>query len=199
MKLYKKITILTLLCIPLSLFGNIGVGLTTYNFPSSDYSDNRENVEFLIPIQLNPGFRLEPSIRYSSHKNDYNDTSWDEIENSQNDVLEISLGLFYTKHINEKTTLYLGPKIGYISYTNKYTYTWDDEDSYSESNTMNGYSFSPCIGMEYEIIENLRFGGEVSIRYEKTNGDIIGDEEEYGSSETESTTTISKFIMRYFF
>lgn len=205
MTFYKKTIMIALLCIPLYTFGNIGIGLSTFNYDSGNYYENNySSSEILIPIQISNSFRLEPSLRYSAYKTTDEITVEEYEYEYKSEVIDIALGIFYTSQIKKKFTFYIGPRIGYISYNASRTYTYAyDNDIYSDEYPSSGYTFSPSLGLEYEFFDNFRIGGELSVRYEKIFGDLNesynGEEEDTGDNNDESTTTVAKFILRYFF
>ncbi len=127
-----------------------------------------------MPIKINEGLRLEPSIYYYKSKDtgEFSGTSED---------YELLVGFFNLRQQSDKSKIYYGARVGYSA--NHYTYN-------SVHEHFEGYKIAPTIGLEYLLVENLTVAGDVSFSYSNRNGD---------DRTREYTSTDSELSVRYYF
>jgi len=120
-------------------------GLTLLDFPS-----------FYVPINISSHFRFEPEIGY------YRYSESGEYGESSNEILSIGCGIFLMTR-KGKVDIYYGARLGLISTSYSYRYTWDGVDSYDDSKT--DFYVGPVLGGEYFFTKHLSLGGEIQFNY----------------------------------
>ncbi|HEX9082867.1 MAG TPA: hypothetical protein VF768_11345, partial [Holophagaceae bacterium] len=106
------------------------------------------------------------------------------------------VGLFWQKQMPERTSVYLGPRIGYVSEKN-------DINAYSviSSNDTHGFEVIPTLGFEFFPVKHLSLGGEVGYRFiqVRSSTSFVPYTPGYGPSDIRSQETVSTFLVRYSF
>ena len=123
----------------------IGEAYTMLDFPS-----------FYLPISLSPNFRFEPEIGYYRYSG--SDEDWEESYS----ILSIGCGIFFVTQ-KGKVDIYYGVRLGFMSTSYSYSYTWDGVDSDDDSKT--DFYIGPAIGGEYFFTDHLTLGGEIQLNY----------------------------------
>jgi hypothetical protein len=140
-----------------------------------------------MSFDIGESLRIEPSIFYSNSK------STGEVA-SENESVELLLGVFERVSYSAKVTSFYGARLGYaankvIYKTNSYLYgrtgaygigdVSDRQHLIRDEHRYEGYKIAPTLGVEYHFIENLSLVGEVSINYKNVNGNAKTDTNTY--------------------
>lgn len=146
----------------------------------------------LVPIALSSTFLIEPFYYENSAKvTSFLGVSGDDIGF---DISETGVGLFYRSPIKESVNFYLGARGGYRIQEYKY-----DSAVRETRENLYGYSVTPILGLQYQILPTLWLGGEAGWSYRKIEGknsdSLSGDSKR--SSESDRTET--RVVLRYLF
>jgi hypothetical protein len=162
---------LALLCATNASATEYGIGVSAKSDDSWIY----------VPIDITPGIRLEPSIRFSSSKSESVSTSTGSFFattttfRSKFDQREFALGVFGLAGLTDSARVYYGVRAAYIDSDSKSTittsystlFTDTDEDRQSQD----GYRLSPTLGFEYLIGKRFSIGGEAEWFYLDVDGE----------------------------
>jgi hypothetical protein len=161
------------------------------------------------PLEVTPGFRIEPSIRFASSKSESQTQSSSfgstitTTVNSEGDQRELAVGLFGKVSVGESVRLYYGARAAYIDVETKLriaTRVETFEDVVEEESSMDGYRISPTLGFEYLINEHFSLGGEAEWFYQDLDADISQtDVDIAGTAKLKSNGTATRLIVRFTF
>tara|TARA_B100000029_G_scaffold166681_1_gene162902 strand:- start:506 stop:1081 length:576 start_codon:yes stop_codon:yes gene_type:complete len=176
------------------VYMNIGGGY----FPQTTSVDTGVGIYLPVKPMKESGVMFEPFIGHNSYKeitDDFNDDYYgsdlqeQEIKSS---TWVAHMGIFFFRS-SEKATAYAGMRIGKAWIISESSQTTSgQEETVKEEEDM--FIFSPAIGVEYNINQNISLGGEVLYTTLK--------QEELEDNYTETTTIRAitpKFIMRFYF
>jgi len=150
-----------------------GMQLTLFDFPT-----------FYLPISLSSNFRFEPEIGY------YRYSGSGEYGKESNSILSIGCGIFFMTR-KGKVDIYYGARLGFMSTSYSYRYTWNGLESDSDSKT--DFYIGPAIGGEYFFTKHLTLGGEIQFNYIS-----IGQWDDGEDSESAIRTKPLIFVRWYF-
>jgi hypothetical protein len=159
------------------------------------------------PIDVTPGFRIEPSIRLVSAETESQTQSSSfglpitTSVKSDTDQYELAVGLFGKTALAESVRLYYGARVAYINNETKQriaTSFGTSEDVTEQDSSLDGYRISPTIGFEYLINEHFSLGGEAEWFYQDLDSDISQDEVA-GTANLKSNGTATRLIVRFTF
>lgn len=128
-----------------------------------------DDTKIYLPIDVSQSIRIEPSIEYIKVDS-----------NGDYDLIEFSVGVFGLAPVSSDIGIYYGARIGYLDF---------DSDGAGD---VDGYSFSPTIGLEYWVNERFSIAAEAEWSYVNLDGDN-------GFSDTKSNSTDTNLLVRYFF
>jgi hypothetical protein len=160
------------------------------------------------PIDVTPGFRIEPSIRFVSSDSDSQTQSSSfgfpttTSVKSQSDQREFAVGLFGKVSIAESVRLYYGARAAYIDNETKQRITatfGTIEDVVDEQeSSLDGYRISPTLGFEYLINQHFSVGGEAEWFYQDLDSDV-SQTDVTGTANLKSNGTATRLIVRFTF
>jgi hypothetical protein len=161
------------------------------------------------PIDVTPGLRIEPSIRFVSSESESQTQSSSfglPITTSlklESDQREVAVGLFGRASLGESVRLYYGARAAYIDNETKQRIatSFDTiEDVVEEESSLDGYRISPTLGFEYSINEHFSIGGEAEWFYQDLDSDIArADTDIAGTAKLKSNGTATRLIVRFMF
>lgn len=160
------------------------------------------------PIEITPGFRIEPSIRFvSSEAGSQTQSSSFGLPITTTvkldaDQRELAVGLFGKTSIGESVRLYYGARATYIDNETKLriaTRFGTSEDLEEQESSMDGYRISPTLGFEYLINEHFSLGGEAEWFYQDLDADISRTDLPSGTETLKSNGTATRLIVRFTF
>ena len=185
-------------CSSHALAADFGVGVSVQSNDAWIYA----------PIEVTPGFRIEPSIRFASSKSESQTQSSSfgstitTTVNSEGDQRELAVGLFGKVSVGESVRLYYGARAAYIDVETKLriaTRVETFEDVVEEESSMDGYRISPTLGFEYLINEHFSLGGEAEWFYQDLDSDISRPDVATGTATLKSNGTATRVIVRFTF
>ena len=159
------------------------------------------------PIDVTPGFRIEPSIRFVSSESESQTQSSSfglpitTSVKSESDQRELAVGLFGKASLGESVRLYYGARAAYIDSETKQriaTRFGTSEDLVEEESSLDGYRISPTLGFEYLINEHFSLGGEAEWFYQDLDSDISLTDVS-GTAKLKSNGTATRLIVRFMF
>jgi hypothetical protein len=159
------------------------------------------------PIDLTPGFRIEPSIRiFSAESESQTQSSGFGLPittavKSDTDQYEFAVGLFGKTALGESVRLYYGARAAYIDNETKQriaTSFGTTEDVVEQDSSLDGYRISPTLGFEYLINEHFSLGGEAEWFYQDLDSDI-SQPDVAGTAKLKSNGTATRLILRFTF
>ena len=161
------------------------------------------------PIDVTPGFRIEPSIRFLDSESESQTQSASfglpitTSVKSEGDQRELAVGLFGKTSLGESVRLYYGARAAYIDSETKLriaTRFQTSEDVVEEESSLDGYRISPTLGFEYLINEHFSLGGEAEWFYQDLDADISQtDVDIAGTAKLKSNGTATRLIVRFTF
>ena len=161
------------------------------------------------PIDVTPGFRIEPSIRFvdSESESQTQSSSFGSpittSVKSESDQRELAVGLFGKASLGESVRLYYGARAAYIENETKLriaTRFGTSEDVFvEEESSLDGYRISPTLGFEYLINEHFSLGGEAEWFYQDLDSDISRTDVAAGTATLKSNGTATRLIVRFTF
>jgi hypothetical protein len=159
------------------------------------------------PIDITPGFRIEPSIRFFDSESESQTQSSSfglpitTSVKSASDQRELAVGLFGKASLGESVRLYYGARAAYIDNETKLriaTRFGTSEDVIEEESSLDGYRISPTFGFEYLINEHFSLGGEAEWFYQDLDSDISRTDVA-GTAKLKSNGTATRLIVRFTF
>jgi hypothetical protein len=161
------------------------------------------------PIDVTPGFRIEPSIRFVDSESESQTQSSSfglpitTSVKSESDQRELAVGLFGKAFLGESVRLYYGGRAAYIDSETKQriaTRFETLEDVVEVESSLDGYRISPTLGFEYLINEHFSLGGEAEWFYQDLDSDISQtDADVAGTAKLKSNGTATRLIVRFTF
>jgi hypothetical protein len=161
------------------------------------------------PIDVTPGLRIEPSIRFVDSESESQTQSSSfgvpiaTSVKSESDQRELAVGLFGKTLLGESVRLYYGARAAYIDNETKQriaTRFQNSEDVVEEESSLDGYRISPTLGFEYLINEHFSLGGEAEWFYQDLDADISQtDVDIAGTAKLKSNGTATRLIVRFTF
>ena len=155
------------------------------------------------PIDVTPGLRIEPSIRFVDSESESQTQSSSfgvpiaTSVKSESDQRELAVGLFGKTLLGESVRLYYGARAAYIDNETKQriaTRFQNSEDVVEEESSLDGYRISPTLGFEYLINEHFSLGGEAEWFYQDLDADISQtDVDIAGTAKLKSNGTATRF------
>jgi hypothetical protein len=185
-------------CSSHALAADFGVGVSVQSDDAWIYA----------PIEVTPGFRIEPSIRFVSSESESQTQSSSfglpitTTAKSKGDQREFAIGLFGKTSIGESVRLYYGARGAYIDNETKLrivTRFATSEDLLEEESSFDGYRISPTLGFEYLINEHFSLGGEAEWFYQDLDSDISRTDLAAGTATLKSNGTATRLIVRFTF
>jgi len=153
------------------------------------FSTQSDDQTIYFPIKAGDKLRIEPFFREKSIT--YNRESIFDRYKITSKSFSVGMGVFGITNIKEKSQLYYGARVSYQETV--YTYKSENFNLKDESN---GYQFSPTIGFEYMLTDNILIGGEAEWAYSDTSLRRTYDND---SIDTKRSETEKRFILRYLF
>lgn len=154
--------------------------------------------QLYMPINVSETFRVEPAVYFSN-----NESSKDDEYRSSSDrsYVRLTSGFFKLSQLSERTSTFVGSRVGLI----RYDYKSEDNNSRYTSYER-GFIIEPTVGFEFFPIKNFSISGEASVyfsrtketnssSYEFSSGENSNYHDEY-SNETGSRTLVS--VRMYF-
>jgi hypothetical protein len=184
-------------CSSHALAADFGVGVSVQSDDAWIYA----------PIDVTPGFRIEPSLRFVSSESESQTQSSSfgsptTTVKSKGDQRELAVGLFGKAPIGESVRLYYGARVAYIDVETKLrivTRFASFDDLVEEESSMDGYRISPTLGFEYLINEHFSLGGEAEWFYQDLDSDISRTDVAAGTATLKSNGTATRLIVRFVF
>lgn len=187
----KKIVVLSLglfICNE-SVAGNFGLGVSLLAGDRVIY----------LPYKVSENLVIEPY--FITAKSDNKNLGHESSNTYSTRRSEVGIGILINIYNNDSYSVYSGVRAGVAEQKNyrSYGYNMDtnpDLRSYYEK--VDGYSISPFLGVEYELLENLTISGELRYYYSDLTG---GEKSIDGISSIESSTSSSRtgvLIRKYF-
>ena len=186
-------------CSSHALAADFGVGVSVQSNDAWIYA----------PIDVTPGLRIEPSIRFVSSESESQTQSSSfgfpitTSVKSESDQRELAVGLFGKTLLGESVRLYYGARAAYIDNETKQriaTRFQNSEDVVEEESSLDGYRISPTLGFEYLINEHFSLGGEAEWFYQDLDADISQtDVDIAGTAKLKSNGTATRLIVRFTF
>lgn len=164
----RSLATLTLLCGAQSVASALEIGL------GASVGQNETSVR--VPLQWE-SFLLEPLIYDWRQK----DTAGTNFEYSSTGV---AVGAFYRTPLAEKTSLLVGPRVGYIYNTSES----------SDKLTNDGISFEGLVGIEHRVLPPASLGIEAGYSASMTKVDSSSNED--GS--TSRGSTVARIVLRLY-
>ena len=159
------------------------------------------------PIDVTPGFRIEPSMRLVSAETESHTQSSSfglpitTSVKSDTDQYELAVGLFGKTALGESVRLYYGARVAYIDNQTQQriaTSFGTIEDVVEQESSLDGYRISPTLGFEYLINEHFSLGGEAEWFYQDLDSDI-SQSDVAGTANLKSNGTATRLIVRFTF
>lgn len=163
MRKIKIFIILTILVLASSLSAQeestnkYGFGVNLYSNRFGSLFSNTDLTSFYVTMQVGETFRIEPEIGLLSVSIDEN--NGDKISFSE---AKLGLGLFYVVNPNKTTSLFVGPRIGFLRYAET-----EDESGSEESMSATDFYIGLCTGAEHHFSKHFSLGGEIQLEYIK--------------------------------
>jgi hypothetical protein len=143
----------------------------------------------LVPIMLADRFFIEPYYRES-----YQKVKSVGIANGTMKLKrsELGVGAFYRSQVKDSLNFYLGVRAGDISQE------FSDKSTIFYEEVRDGYSISPTLGLQYQVVPKFWVSGEADWGFSKVDGDdVVLGGESHSSDESRSTST--RVVLRYLF
>jgi len=153
------------------------------------FSTQSDDQTIYFPIKAGDKLRIEPFFREESIT--YNRESIFDRYKITSKSFSVGMGVFGITNIKEKSQLYYGARVSYQE--TEYTYKSENLNFKNESD---GYQFSPTIGFEYMLTDNILIAGEAEWTYSDTSLKSTYDNE---GVDTKRSETEKRFILRYLF
>jgi len=159
------------------------------------------------PIDVTPGFRIEPSIRFfdSDSESQTQSSSFGvpitTSVKSAAEQREFAVGLFGKAPVGESVRLYYGARVAYIDNETKQRITTSFgsvADVAEQESSQDGYRISPTLGFEYLINQRFSLGGEAEWFYQDLDADI-SQADIAGTANFKSNGTATRLIVRFTF
>lgn len=180
-KMVRKIALLLLL-------GSLVAG----NAPAAQFgiglTANQTDQTLYVPIKITDSLRTELSFGIASAEQKTDESK------EQIDQYEAGIGLFFSHEVYEKTQLYYGCRLTYLSAEREYETDGGREYNYSRT----GYRIAPTLGFEYFFTPHLSLGGEAEFYYESLDGEEDDDRDSIDVDETVFSTD-SRLVLRFYF
>lgn len=175
-----------------SLYVAVGVALCSGPVLAADFgigvSARSDDGWVYVPIDISKNFRLEPSVRYySSDSTTAQGTNETVLES---DALEIGIGVFGLKQIEEAAHLYYGARLAYVDRSTE-SRSVSSGITFRDELELDGYRIGPTIGFEYLFAGHFSVGGEASYTFVELEADL--------GREQSSSGTETRLIFRYMF
>jgi len=155
------------------------------------------------PIDVTPGFRVEPSIRFFNSETD-NEQSDPTLATASSNAhtREYALGLFGVSGVGESVRIYYGARGAYIDSESKTRLVSSFggvivTDEFESSS--NGYRISPTLGFEYAFNRHFSIGGEAEWFYQDLDTDSAQPFTIAQSAHSKSNGTNTHLIVRFMF
>ena len=186
----KKVLVLTALLAVSgdALAAEVGLGVSIRSGDPTIY----------VPIDIGERFRIEPLLRYQSHKSEQllsaPSSSYTLTGTAKTTSLAIGSGFFGVAALADSATVYYGARLAYLTSKLDVSYSVSGAGGppapASTNEKQDGFLLAPTLGLEYRLSEHFAIAGEAALEYSKIDGD--GNEE----SGTRTTTNI---VFRYRF
>jgi len=173
-----------------SVASNLGLGL------SAESGDNF----IYFPIVLSDSIRLEPFFGYSDDGEESISGVDESYSKNSYKSKSFGAGLFKYSKLNDNVHSYFGGRIAYIETERKTEISISlGENLIYES--LDGYSISPTIGIEYRFANGFSTAVEAEWYYNRLEGQSTGklDLSEISETSRERSGTGTKFLIRYVF
>ncbi|MDH5738350.1 MAG: hypothetical protein OEZ23_08560, partial [Gammaproteobacteria bacterium] len=145
---------------------------------------------FYFPIDFGT-WVLEPEISFYDAELDSGALFSTQHYNSEG--LTLGFGLFKKKHLNDKSSLYLGFRTGYFESESSTVTTGGFLGGTIARTDSDGYYIAPTIGVQYEFVPNLSLGLDLSVRYTDRDGtNTVTSGTITTTSDSDSTDTSSQ-------
>ena len=160
------------------------------------------------PIDVKPGLRIEPSIRFFSGESESQTQSSSfgaattTTVSSEADTTEFALGLFAMTPIGESVRVYYGARAAYIDSESELrivTRFTTFEDALEEEISTDGYRISPTLGFEYLISDRFSIGGEAEWFYQDLDSSRSQTNLSAATAQSKSNGTDTRLIVRFRF
>lgn len=193
-------SIVLTLCSSAALAADFGLGV----------SARSDDAWIFAPINVGKSFRIEPSVRYRSHKTSAADRPASAFlavkATTKLEELEFGVGIFGVTKIMEAAQFYYGGRLAYLDRETTSTRILSDDgvalSGSRQEISQDGYRIGPAIGFEYLVGEHFSIGGEASYSFVDLDGNSTYSADLVPSSypkkeKTSGTTT--QVIFRYMF
>jgi hypothetical protein len=140
--------------------------------------------EIYVPIKVpmaSDHILIEPFIANSMDKVKVDGTTTLDTKGN-----ELGVGLFYGKAMSDNVDLLLGARMAFVREETK--------TAVATTQKLDGFSFAPTIGVEYNINKHIAVGGYVDYAYTKTE-----DKPATTKTETESFKTGTNLFVKCYF
>lgn len=176
-----------------SLYVAVGLALCSGPVLAADFgigvSARSDDGWVYVPIDISKNFRLEPSVRYYSSDST---TAQSLTESSvDSDTLEVGIGVFGLKQVEEAAHLYYGIRLAYLDRSIESTTVTSSGTTFLDEAKQDGYRIGPTMGFEYLFGGHFSVGGEASYAFVELEDDDGGDQSSSG--------TETRLIFRYMF
>jgi hypothetical protein len=154
------------------------------------------------PIDVTPGFRIEPSIRFFNAKTESQQQSGPipSTVSSQAHTREYALGLFGVSGVGESVRIYYGARGAYIDSADKTRISFGGVTTTTDyESSSDGYRISPTLGFEYVINEHFSIGGEAEWFYQDVDIDSTQPFALPQSAHSKTNGTNTHLIVRFMF
>ena len=156
----------------------IGIGISL---------ESRDQIIYL-PINITNNFRTELSFRYASSENETSSYT------SEDDNLEIGIGLYAIKKLYEKTQLFYG--CNFLYYDSGYESSYTSPPS-SSSGDYTSYTIAPTLGIEYFVTDHISLGGKAEFYY--ADAEVEYSSNPSSNSDRTFMGTNTNLAFRYYF
>jgi len=160
------------------------------------FSTQSDDQTIYFPIKVEDKLRIEPFFRekqITQNRTEYylnnrrtRKTTWK--------FFDVGVGIFGIANIKEKSQLYYGVRISYQETEVRYRSEWDNSKS-----KVTGYMFSPTIGFEYMLTDNILIGGEAEWVFRDMLASNIDSSDDFERTDIQRSETNKRFILRYIF
>jgi hypothetical protein len=153
----------------LSTAAQVGIGGSVRSDDSAIY----------IPINVTPGFRLEPFFNWLDTETTSSGTTFS-LEGRT-----LGVGGFFQMNLHERVQTYLGGRLGYFEAEVSGGLGTEDSE---------GFSIEPTLGAEFFVTDRFSVALEAFLYHRETDADSSFA----GSEESESTGTDTRLLVRFF-
>ena len=185
-------------CSSHALAADFGIGISVQSDDAWIYA----------PIDLTPGLRIEPSIRFFNGESESQSQSSNfggettTTVSSEADTTEFALGLFAKTLLGESVRIYYGARAAYIDSESQLRIvtrfpTFEDIDE--EESSTDGYRISPTLGFEYLINDRFSIGGEAEWFYQDLDSSRSGTNPPTATAQSKTNGTDTRLIVRFRF